>query len=119
MKEEIQFFFCGINELPVVYASANRTKPNSAELYRMRSSLQRDICDINAEPHCIVSITKSRSATAAKLLGIKPSKPNSFAIAIRSIENALPARAPQPSGHLLTRFMTSRNRSKSEVNQLP
>ena len=58
------------------------------------------------------SSTKSRSETAARLLGMMPAKPSSEASAARSMPKGFPARAPAPRGHWLTRFVVSRRRGE-------
>ena len=81
----------------------------------IRSSAHREILSMNELPHCIVSRTKSRSATVFIELYSRPSKPSSLAMATRSILKGFPARAPQPRGLRFTRAMTSRRRSSSEA----
>ena len=81
----------------------------------IRSSAHREILSMNEQSHCIVSRTKSRSATAFIELYSRPSKPSSLAMATQSILKGFPARAPQPRGLRFTRAMTSRRRSGSEA----
>ena len=38
------FFFCGMIDDPVEYASENAKNPNSALAHRIRSSHSRDVC---------------------------------------------------------------------------
>ena len=109
------FFFCGMSDDPVEYASASLTNPNSKLLYIIKSSAHLDTFSISKLPHCIVSTTKSLSATAFIELGSRPSKPSSCAMAARSMPKGLPARAPQPRGEQFTRAVTSRRRVRSEA----
>lgn len=71
---------------------------------------------MNELPHCMVSMAKSRSATAFIELYSSPSNPSSLAIISRSIWNGFPASAPVPSGQRFTLRVTSRRRCNSLAN---
>ena len=60
-----------------------------------------------------VSITKSRSDTASRLLAVGASKPRACAVISRSIGNPVPASAALPSGHSLSRARASAKRLRS------
>ena len=59
------FFFCGINDEPVVYSSEIRIKSNSLLDHRMTSSAKRDRCTPASEATKQNSTAKSRSLTAS------------------------------------------------------
>ena len=83
---------------PVLKRSPNRTKPNSLEPNRIRSSASRDRCTAVRESVKSSSATKSRSATASMLFGVIAEKPRLPCSSTREIGKAQPATAPAPSG---------------------
>ena len=80
-----EFFFCGIIEEPVVYASSSSTNWNSHDDHRMISSDRRDRCIISTASALHSSTQKSRSDTPSRLLAVTPSIPSDLATARRSV----------------------------------
>mmetsp|Transcript_7126 Transcript_7126/g.23629 ORF Transcript_7126/g.23629 Transcript_7126/m.23629 type:complete len:264 (+) Transcript_7126:257-1048(+) len=107
------FFFCGMRELPVEYASDICIMPNCWEEYTTKSSDHLEMCMSVMLAQNIVSMTKSRSETASMEFGQTRSKFKSFANSCRSTPNGFPANAPLPSGIVLTLGIKSCKRMSS------
>ena len=113
------FFFCGMSDEPVVYASAMRMKSNSLLDHRITSSASRDRCTPSSDATKQNSTAKSRSLTASiefcETTGLprESSKPSIAATWLRSSGSVEPASAPLPSGQTFTREKASSSRSRS------
>ena len=92
------FFFCGIIEEPVEYASATLAHPNSDVAQMHHSSPIRERWTPTIEIMKSASATKSRSETPSMLLAEDPVNPRSFAVTSGAKPNPEPASAPEPSG---------------------
>ena len=79
------FFFCGMIDEPVQYASPNSMKSNCADIQRINSSLMRDRCTMSNAAAAMNSIQKSRSLTASMEFSQIASKPSSSADISRSM----------------------------------
>ncbi len=108
--------FCGMIEEPVVKASDRATKPNCGVVHRTISSAIRDRCTMQMEAADRASSAKSRSDTPSRELAMGPSKPRARAVARRSMGNAVPARAAEPSGLRFMRARASEKRPASRPN---
>ena len=80
-----EFFFCGMMDEPVVYASESVTKPNSQLVQRMISSERRDRCIIRMDNALRNSAQKSRSDTPSSEFMQIPSKPSCAASMARLV----------------------------------
>ena len=79
------FFFCGIIDEPVEYASSSSMNPNSDEHQRMISSEKRLMCIISIDSADASSITKSRSDTPSIEFSVTAGNPSSSATLSRLI----------------------------------
>ena len=104
------FFFCGMIEDPVAYASSISAQPNSCEVHSTISSPSRDRCTPSRAATKQNSAAKSRSLTASIEFGAAASKPSSAATASGSSGSDEPASAPEPSGQTAARRSQSRSR---------
>src|SRR5271165_6014843 len=103
------FFFCGMIDEPVAYASSISAQPNSCVDQSTTSSPSRDKCTPSSAAMKQNSAAKSRSLTASIELSAALAKPSSAATASGSSGSDDPASAPDPSG--LTAARTSQSRS--------
>ncbi len=90
------FFFCGMIDEPVEYASSSAAQPNSREAHRQTSSPIRERWTPIIAAAKRNSAAKSRSDTASMELAIAPSNPSSAAVASGSSGSDEPASAPAP-----------------------
>src|ERR1700751_4156031 len=92
------FFFCGMIEDPVAYASSISAQPNSCDDHSTTSSPSRDRGTPSSPAAKQNSAAKSRSLTASIEFSAADSKPSSAATASGSSGSEEPASAPAPSG---------------------
>src|ERR1700684_1048398 len=92
------FFFCGMIEDPVAYASSISAQPNSCDDHSTTSSPSLDRCTPSSAAAKQNSAAKSRSLTASIELAAAESKASSGAPACGSTGSDDPASAPEPSG---------------------
>ena len=104
------FFFCGMIDEPVAYASSISIQPNSCEDHSTISSPSLDRCTPVSAAAKQNSAAKSRSATASMEFGAALSKPSSIASCRGSTGSDDPASAPAPSGLTAARLSQSRSR---------
>ena len=105
--------FCGMIDEPVVKRSESVTKPNCGVAQSTISSAKRERCTAQIEAAESASSAKSRSATESSEFAVGRSKPSAFAVAVRSIGNAVPASAAAPSGDSFSRLRQSAKRPRS------
>ena len=110
------FFFCGMIEEPVEYASSSLMYPNSSVAQITISSAKRDklieiIDKINAN-----SATTSLEAVPSIEFCVVPAKPSSLATSCGSSPRLEPPKAPAPYGDKLARERHWRNLSRSLVS---
>ena len=110
------FFFCGMIEEPVAYASSISIQPNSCEDQSTISSPSRDRWTPISAAAKQNSAAKSRSETASIEFGAAAAKPSSAANCCGSIGSEEPASAPAPSGLTAARLSQSRSLLTSRVN---
>src|SRR5579862_7147154 len=90
------FFFCGMIDEPVAYASSISAQPNSYDDQSTISSPSLDRCTPSSAAAKQNSAAKSRSLTASIELSAAASKPSSAATASGSTGSDDPASAPEP-----------------------
>ena len=112
------FFFWGMMDEPVEYASSNSANLNSHEHHRIISSAKRERWVIKIDRSDNNSKAKSRSDTASIELSMGLEKPRSLAVSNRSTGYAEVASAPAPRGHSSRRARQSSNRVTSRRNML-
>ena len=103
-------------EEPVLKASDNLTKPKEGVAQITISSASRDRCVAQIEAAARYSSAKSRADTASSELRIGWVKPSSFAVALRSMGNGVPASAAAPSGDSFARACAPAKRPRSRDN---
>ena len=92
------FFFCGIIELPVEYASSSSINLNSHEHHMIISSENLERCIISIEISEHNSTQKSLSDTPSRLFIVISLKPRSSAVLFLLRGYVVPASAHEPSG---------------------
>ncbi len=97
------FFFWGMIELPVAWASGSLTKWNSALDQRISSSQSLERCIIVMLAAARNSRAKSLSLTASSELAASSAKPSNSAVRCRSMGKPVPASAPAPRGETSSR----------------
>ena len=90
------FFFCGMIEEPVEYASSSRTKANSCVFQMMISSDRRLMSTPAIAATNENSATRSRLAVPSMEFSVTVVNPSSRATATGSRPSVLPASAPEP-----------------------
>ena len=109
------FFFWGMIEDPVEYASSNFAQPNSEELHNVHSSPMREMWTPIRAMMNRASAAKSRSMTASMLFGTTPANPRSAAVFSGCRGKEEPANAPDPRGEKFVRFSQSEMREISRA----
>ena len=110
------FFFCGMIEDPVEYASWSLTKPASLVAQKMTSSEMRDRSTPTIAATHANSAYTSRAAVPSIEFHTADSKPSSAATAFGSRPREEPARAPEPYGETAARASQSTSRCRSRAN---